>query len=199
VAGSGSLNVRQSAAIAVGVVGFVALVAFVYLWNIRRRQKFKLWAPSRWNGGGIGLHRSSGDRSAAKQIELRAELESDWLGLPVDDATIMRRFKEIDDRIASHVLEFYMPDSEIEEGEELRFVSRAKRRSVTSYVSSFEYLVSLEEARMYVLRALLSGIVLEDFDEGAFFTDRYTDNCKRGRLTSDPAGGQQLPIASAPP
>jgi len=72
-----------------------------------------------------------------------------------------RRYRQQD---ASHVLEFYMPDNDVDEGEELLSVSHAKRRSVASYLSSFEYLVSLEEARVYVLRALLGGIILEDFE-----------------------------------
>ena len=117
------------------------------------------------------------------------ELQSEWLGLSVDDATIVRRFKEIDDSIANHILDYYMRDDEVEEGEELRTVTRAKRRSVMSHVSAFEYLVTLKDARVFVLRSVLSGIILEAFDEGAFFTDRYVDqNSHVGKLTSIGSG-----------
>lgn len=174
------------AASVLGVFGFLLIMTVVGVWLLGRRRKFALFPPTLWNDGGISPRRN---RTTAKEDVVLPDLEPEWAGLPVDDATILRRFKEIDDRISSHVFDFYILDEEVVEGEELRAVPHDKRRSVVHHLSHFEYLVALEDARVYALRAALGGIILEAFDKGAFFTDRYTEhNIEGGKLTSNRAG-----------
>ncbi|KAI5782092.1 hypothetical protein DFH27DRAFT_616241 [Peziza echinospora] len=104
---------------------------------------------------------------------------------PTDDEAMVRALRTLDARITNHVLSFYAQRAPHDPRQPRPAVPPESLAYFRSQVDGFDRLVAMEEARAYVVRAILNAIVLGSVAQGVFFTDQR----EGGGLRRQPGGG----------
>ncbi|EWC45333.1 hypothetical protein DRE_00732 [Drechslerella stenobrocha 248] len=171
----GNSNVARSMAILFGVLFGVALIAVIFLFVKRRQDKRKAYSPA-YSSPEAGIY---SDKGANAQIEsLQAQLGDANKRLTAvqgtllaagqkpqtkDDNTVAREYAQIGTDIVGWAGNYFKASSDpINLTTELY-------EFLTEHVPSYQALLSNGKSKQLVVRAIVSQVLQESFENGAFF------------------------------
>lgn len=86
-----------------------------------------------------------------------------WRSQPKDDGSMLRLFKTVDGRLMDHILNFYIaPDGMPYQGGSDNSLSAQNHQFLDSYIPDWQQLLSKQESRISILRAIIARVVLGD-------------------------------------